>query len=603
MWCVLNCKESYRYGPKLTQLLFKSCDIESDTSFFDKTIGKNFTAKSIANNNSIRVNINPSNTSSKENIGYSKIMRLSLGGISRDFKQELQEISIVWRKRKCSDFVRDYAGLIPARALALVAARSDNVKANRLIKVMAEPLEIVNDLKYLGQTDTLELTSDEVTSIKQGLQLPSGRDEGYGWVVVLAAFTINAIVAGYMKSFGIIIAPIKEKFPDTTTTEAGLMMGLLNGCRGILAPVTGAFSVMVGHRLCTIIGSILTATGLLLAIPGISPLYLAFTIGALVGIGICMCETPAYLITSEYFIEKRSTANGLRTAGNAFGGIVTPFLAVFLLEHQPYQGYFIIFAGIMLQMCILGMLYRPFEVHQQITRLQFLRHSRTRTDKHNDESDLLMELPQTKEKEKKRPLNLSLLKNPAYFMYIIMILLCNIAIPNVLMYLPLFGRYKNVTEFENSIIISVLSSLDFFCRMFLGWLSDRKLYKKHHAFVFGMAIAGTSLMMLPLAYNMWTILSILWMRSFGIAMFWALLNGLLADQFGAENMSTTWGFVRMTQGITNFFYPPLLGALADSTGSMSAPFLLMGAMQLLGAIVFALQPLVVRLTGSDVVIT
>lgn len=451
-----------------------------------------------------------------------------------------------------------------------------------------------------------DLASDWDTYEDRGLQYPTGRDEGYGWVVVFASFAINATVAGYMKSFGMIYAPIKERFPDTSTTTAGLMMGLLNGCRGILAPAIGAFSVLVGSRVCTIIGSILAATGLLLAVPGISALYLAFTIGALVGIGVCMCETPGCIIISEYFLEKRSTANGLRTAGNAFGGVIMPFLAVFLLQHQPYQGYFIIFAGIMLQLCILGMLYRSFETHQLITRSDFLGGLRAQALQHRKDSASLKKAisvtapPKRAKKKKNKLLNMSLLRNPAYIMYIIMILLCNIALPNVLMYLPLFGRYKNLTEFENSIILSVLSILDFFCRMFLGWLSDKNLYSKHHAFVFGLTVAGTSLMMLPLAYNMWTILSILWMRSFGIAMFWALIHGLLADQFGPENMATSWGFVRMTQGITNFLYAPLLGAVADSTGSMSAPYLLMGAMQVLGAITFALQPLVIRVTGIEV---
>lgn len=47
-------------------------------------------------------------------------------------------------------------------------------------------------------------------------------------------FTINTIVAGYVKSFGLLYVYIIDYFPDTSGAASGLVMGLLVGCRGLM---------------------------------------------------------------------------------------------------------------------------------------------------------------------------------------------------------------------------------------------------------------------------------------------------------------------------------------------------------------------------------
>ncbi|CAL4097809.1 unnamed protein product, partial [Meganyctiphanes norvegica] len=113
--------------------------------------------------------------------------------------------------------------------------------------------------------------------------LPTGKDEGYGWVVVGAVFIINVIVAGYIKSFGLLLLAIQEYFPDASNLAMGLVMSLLNGCRGLTAPMMGAITVLIGARTCVVIGAILTSSGLLLAVFSTNMIHIAFTIGAIAG--------------------------------------------------------------------------------------------------------------------------------------------------------------------------------------------------------------------------------------------------------------------------------------------------------------------------------
>ncbi|XP_069942927.1 monocarboxylate transporter 12 [Cherax quadricarinatus] len=375
--------------------------------------------------------------------------------------------------------------------------------------------------------------------------------------------------------------------------------------RSLSAPMIGMLMVRLGPRVCSVCGGLVTALGILLALPATSILHLAVTLGALVGLGLSMSETPGFIIISEYFEERRATANGFRASGNPSGGVVFPFIMVFLCSEFPLMGVFMLLAGIMLQICILGMLLRPFHIHQKIVQQEYknsLVSSTHAVQKRNDfqenSSFKLNNLP-----KKRKALQLSFLKNPVFLVYIVLIICTNAGLQNVMFYLILYGTSIGLSGAENSIIVAFLSILDVFARMFIGYISDTKYVKKRHVFTLGHVVAGLSMLMVPLTKSLGTLLSVVWLHALGVAAFWALINTLLADQFGETTLSTTWGFVRMVQGITSFAYPPFLGWLSDVSEWMGMPFLFIGCMYIMGSLVFALQPLVMRLSGIKVPLT
>lgn len=76
-----------------------------------------------------------------------------------------------------------------------------------------------------------------------------------------------------------------------------------------------------------------------------------------------------------------------------------------------------------------------------------------------------------------------------------------------------------------------------------------------------LAVGGVGCFLVPLCSAMWQIILAITLTSFGIAAFWALINTLLANDFGAEMTASTWGFFRMVQGVCGFIYPSLLGKI------------------------------------------
>lgn len=59
---------------------------------------------------------------------------------------------------------------------------------------------------------------------------------------------------------------------------------------------------------------------------------------------------------------------------------------------------------------------------------------------------------------------------------------------------------------------------------------------------------------------------------------------LLADLFGTERISSSYGFVRMFQSVGAISVPPLAGYLKDLTGGYEICFYYMGVCMVLGSI-------------------
>lgn len=76
---------------------------------------------------------------------------------------------------------------------------------------------------------------------------------------------------------------------------------------------------------------------------------------------------------------------------------------------------------------------------------------------------------------------------------------------------------------------------------------------------YSLMVGGVGCLVVTVCSSMWQLMLASTLFSFGLATFWALLNTLLANEFGAESMASSWGFFRMVQGITSFIYPSFHG--------------------------------------------
>lgn len=76
-----------------------------------------------------------------------------------------------------------------------------------------------------------------------------------------------------------------------------------------------------------------------------------------------------------------------------------------------------------------------------------------------------------------------------------------------------------------------------------------------------LAVGGIGICVIPFCTDLWSSLCAVSMFSVGSAGFYTILNVILIDQFGKNNLASSWGFITMTQGILCLAYSPLLGKL------------------------------------------
>lgn len=71
---------------------------------------------------------------------------------------------------------------------------------------------------------------------------------------------------------------------------------------------------------------------------------------------------------------------------------------------------------------------------------------------------------------------------------------------------------------------------------------------------------------------------------FCVGSWYLLMPVILADVFGTERISSSYGLIRMFQGVGAISVPPLTGFMRDQTGSYDVCFYSMGACMMLGSI-------------------
>ncbi|XP_047737437.1 monocarboxylate transporter 1 isoform X2 [Hyalella azteca] len=427
------------------------------------------------------------------------------------------------------------------------------------------------------------------------------KDTGYAWLVLAVMFLSNVVTAGYIKSFGVIYNAVEIAYPDTSATAGGVVVALLSGCRNGLAPVVGAAAVQFGARPVMIFGIVLCSGGLFASFFCNSVATLAITLGAMMGTGMCAVETCQIVVMPEYFRNKKELANSIRVAGYPLGGAAFPFFLLPFFEYFGLKLTFIILSALFAQLAVFVFLIRPFSTHVKMAEVKKSRKEKASKSISNgavamDDSKLSQEKP-----IKAKKFDLKLFLNPIYLTHIGMIVGFSAALPHAQYFVAVYGKAIGFSLEQNSILLAYQAVLDSFTRLLLGYMLDKKIFKKTHCFVVCLVVAGIGTAMIPASTNFWVVMFTFSIFSLGSSGYFANINVILIDQFGEHNVASSWGFIRMIQGILNFLYPPLLGYLVDVTGSYYLTFLTMGIGLTCAGLSIASQPLVARAAKIDMI--
>jgi MFS family permease len=161
----------------------------------------------------------------------------------------------------------------------------------------------------------------------------------YGYIVVLAAFSIWMTAWGTSTTYGVFFKPLLTEFGWTRAMTAGAR-SVTAGIIGLLGMVTGGLTDRFGPRgVLLIFGSFLGIGYLLMS--QVSNLWQYYTVyGVVVGVGLSVAAIPTLTTIARWFVKRRGFMTGIVQAGSGIGGMVLSPLAAWLILTYGWRSAF-----------------------------------------------------------------------------------------------------------------------------------------------------------------------------------------------------------------------------------------------------------------------
>lgn len=243
------------------------------------------------------------------------------------------------------------------------------------------------------------------------------------------------------------------------------------------------------------------------------------------------------ILLPQYFESKLSFANGIRTSGNPVGGMLYPLIVTALFNFYGLKSLFLILSAITAHIFIFVFLIRPVEVHTKIKIVdkmkwilkndpwirdeENLEIPRNKTDPelmplsvkennnvpvkennnvYNEEAYGSLFMHESKlvlykeimnhnkdisdQKRKKKPLDLTYLKNPHFLLFVGLAIGIPMGFPLALYYVILYAKESaGLPPYQIAFLLAFQSGLDFVLRISIGWLNNKNLYRKSRGFM------------------------------------------------------------------------------------------------------------------------
>ncbi len=174
----------------------------------------------------------------------------------------------------------------------------------------------------------------------------------YGYIIVLAAFTIMLFAIGGNSTFGVFFKPVLVEFGWTRAMTSGAfsLRMLLGAC---LAIVVGRLNDRFGPRLLLTVGGLLLGLGYILMSQATTVWHLYLFFGVMVSFAMSGTFVPLISTVARWFSKRRALMTGIVLAGMGSGTMIVPLLVGWLIDNYGWRASFVIFGWISLVFIVL----------------------------------------------------------------------------------------------------------------------------------------------------------------------------------------------------------------------------------------------------------
>ena len=363
--------------------------------------------------------------------------------------------------------------------------------------------------------------------------------------LIAACFVVN-VTMGVRQTFGLFSSDF-EIDCGISNTEFGLAIALHALIWGIVTPIFGRFADKHGGSKMVIFTLIVYGVGVLALGNNFNTgTWFQINLGLLVGIGLggAAGTILAPVVTKHFPNQSRGKAAGYVTAFGGLGMFIFPVLTKYLMVEVGWQGTFTVFAIILFLMCIPGFFLKKPEGEEQ----DFI------VDKDEVKSDSVMKVLKESFAHK------------GFRLLVLGFFVCGFQITLVATHVPRYVQDRGLDDWTGFAILSLIGLFNIIGVLIMGYLSDK--YSKKmllSGLYFFRAISIMLFIFLPpsniSAIAFGVTFGLLWLATVPAT------NGIVAQVFGAKNLSMLFGIVFLNHQIGSFLGAYLGGVFYDMFGN------------------------------------
>ncbi|XP_043819105.1 monocarboxylate transporter 7 [Dromiciops gliroides] len=437
-------------------------------------------------------------------------------------------------------------------------------------------------------------------------QVPDG---GWGWVVAVAFFVIEAFTYGVIKSFGIFFNDIRDTFEETNSK----ISWIISICVFVItftAPLATILTNRFGHRPVVMVGGLLASSGIILASFSKTVVHMYLTIGVICGLGFSFSFLPTVTILSLYFEKRRSLVTAVASTGECFAMFASAPTITALKEKIGWRLSLLLVGVLQLSMVVCGFLLRPIiikspgtpKAHSAENRKEvqyMLENEKTHTSidsidsgvelttspknvpshanaepQPKTDAEILVKSGDVKPREKASLLDFSVLKEKSFICYTLFGLFATLGFFAPPLYVIPLSISLGVDPDRSAFTLSAMAVAEIFGRISAGYVLDRKPIRKVYILLICVIVLTVSLCAFPFAYEFWGLIICSTFFGFMLGTVAGTHIPILAedDVVGIEKMSSAAGVYVCAQSISGLAGPPLSGILVDSTQNYASAF-------------------------------
>ena len=363
--------------------------------------------------------------------------------------------------------------------------------------------------------------------------------------LVAACFVVN-VTMGVRQTFGLFSGDF-EIDCGISNTEFGLAIALHALIWGIVTPIFGRFADKHGGSRMVIFTLIIYGVGVLALGNNFNTgTWFQINLGLMVGIGLggAAGTILAPVVTKHFPNQSRGKAAGYVTAFGGLGMFIFPILTKYLMVEVGWQSTFTVFAIILFIMCIPGLFLKKPEGQNENVDLK----------KEPEKSDSVI----TVLKES--------FAHKGFRLLVLGFFVCGFQITLVATHVPRYVQDRGLDDWTGFAILSLIGLFNIIGVLIMGYLSDK--YSKKmllSGLYFFRAISIMLFIFLPPS----NISAIAFGITFGLLWLATVpaTNGIVAQVFGAKNLSMLFGIVFLNHQIGSFLGAYLGGVFYDIFGN------------------------------------